>query len=147
MDNSPLCKITPELRNRIYAFALGSFTEGMYQVNLEDDTPRLHRPRMAIAHGWHLTMVCRQIRNDSLDVFWRNVSVHVVTNIMERDGCATPIALTGVESYEYDSGPSGSYQMIFLLTALRHWLTQSGISGHKLKYVRLDLDLWEVSTN
>ena len=83
MDASPLKKLPPELRNRIYERVL-SRPNGV-QVRMKGDEPRAYYSSRALA------ATCRAVRSEALGIFWSINDFHITTHHFQFCTTSNPV--------------------------------------------------------
>ncbi|KAK4499639.1 hypothetical protein PRZ48_010157 [Zasmidium cellare] len=89
MDNSPLAKLSPELRNRVYEYAL-IFDDTQLHVTADHYNAKMHTTNeCAQLRPLALTTTCRQIRQETSQMFYHyntfNIHFEKHTEDQDRD--------------------------------------------------------------
>lgn len=141
MDTSPLGRLSGELRNRIYAYFFSNQLPSPIEIDIRPKTggARLKRPLRKTRSALALTTTSRQLRNETLALFWSTASLRIVA-----------------ENLTTHSEPLDSVSGLHFLNAaqetneirienLEQWLWRSGLydSARFLRPVELDLGMFD----
>ncbi|KAK3719148.1 hypothetical protein LTR37_004712 [Vermiconidia calcicola] len=89
MDNSPLAKLPAELRNRIYLLALRNEQPIIVVVRSGGRPQEAYRRLYELRTPQALTLTCKQIRNESINMFYSANAFDIRTSTKQAALCLT----------------------------------------------------------
>lgn len=141
MNNSPIGRLSGELRNRIYHFFFSSQLAAQTHIDVRENHPRLKRNQDKTRSALALTAVCHQLRRETLAILWSTASFRIVANTLtaysypdDNDG------VLGVDPMNRAKHINDDRAEI-----LKAWLQHSGIKNFTrlLRPIELDLGMYD----
>lgn len=145
METSPFGKLPGELRNRIYHFFFATQLPSTVQLDIRDAAsgPRLKLPLTKTRSALALTATSRQLRAETLAIFWSSAPFRIVTDTLSifsapNDDIPAVLPLNRAHHINQDRAH-----------ALATWLQRSGIAyfAHIAQPIELDLGTWNPQIN
>jgi hypothetical protein len=133
--------LSGELRNRIYSYFFATLLTQTHQstIDIREDHARLTRNAPKTRSALALTATSRQLRSETLALFWSNLSLRIVSGTLTAYSQPTD-SVPGVH-------PMNRAHHINQDRAenLREWLQRSGVArfARFLRPAELDLGMWD----
>lgn len=141
MNDSPIGRLSGELRNRIYHFFFSSHLAAQTHIDIRGDHPRLKRNQNKTRSALALTAVCHQLRRETLAILWSTASFRIVADTLttysypdDNDG------ILGVDPMNRAKHINDGR-----VETLEAWLQHSGIKNFTslLRPIELDLGMYD----
>ncbi|KAM0722143.1 hypothetical protein Q7P37_001584 [Cladosporium fusiforme] len=142
MDTSPFASLCGELRNRIYKFFFPSLITSAIQIDIRPQTgAQIKRAQGKILSALALTATCRQIRQETLAMFWSTASILIVAGTLDSYTNAD-------DSYSHPylhSLNAAAHTNLERIHNLQKWLYFSDLYRHArfLRPIEVDLGMWD----
>lgn len=142
MDASPFGALSGELRNRIYYFFFTAQLAAQIHIDVREEArPRLKRNSNKTRSAVALTSACRQLRAETLAIFWSTASFRIIADTLTAYSSPDPNdAIPGVDPMNRAKHINDDRA-----ETLYAWLHDSGIKpfAPNLLPMELDLGFWD----
>jgi hypothetical protein len=133
--------LSGELRNRIYAYFFATLLTPTHQttIDIREDRASLTRNAPKTRSALALTATSRQLRSETLALFWSSLSLRIVSGTLTAYSQPTD-SIPGVHSMNRAHHVNQDRA-----ENLREWLQRSGVArfARFLRLAELDLGMWD----